>query len=72
MENVQVKLKELRKAKDLTQVEISSKLGMVQQTWQKLESGKVPDMRVSTLVHICKTLDVSADWLLGLTDVIED
>ena len=68
MENVQVKLKELRMAKNLTQVEISSKLGMVQQTWQKLESGKVPDMRVSTLVHICKTMNVSADWLLGLED----
>lgn len=66
MENVQLKLKETRNKLGLTQVEIAKKLGMAQATYQKIESGKNSDIRISTLVHICKTLDVSADWLLGL------
>ena len=66
MENVQKRLKAYRLQQGLTQTEISEKLGMKQATYQKLESGKTPDMRISTLFHICKTLDVSADWLLGL------
>lgn len=72
MEIVQVKLKDMRTKLGLTQTETASKLGMAQPTWQKLESGKVPDMRVSTLVHICKTMNVSADWLLGLTGEAEE
>lgn len=66
MENIQSRLKAYRLRLGLTQVEISEKLGMKQATYQKLESGKTSDMRISTLFHICKTLDVSADWLLGL------
>lgn len=66
MEIVQIRLKETRNKLGLTQIEISEKLGMKQATYQKLESGKTPDMRISTLSHICKTLEISADWLLGL------
>ena len=66
MDNIQSRLKACRLQLGLTQVEISNKLGMKQATYQKLESGKTSDMRISTLFHICKTLDVSADWLLGL------
>lgn len=66
MDFVQIRLKALRIKLGLTQTEIAEKLGMKQATYQKLESGKTPDMRISTLTHICKTLDVSADWLLGL------
>lgn len=66
MENVQSRLKAYRLQQGLTQVEISDKLGMKQATYQKLESGTTSDMRISTLFHICKTLNVSADWLLGL------
>ncbi len=66
MDFVQIRFKELRNKLGMTQTEIAAKLGMNQVTWQKLESGKTPDPRTSTIVHICKTLDVSADWLLGL------
>lgn len=66
MDNVQIRLKELRLRLGMTQTEIAEKLGMKQATYQKLESGKTPDMRISTLVHICKTLEVSSDWLLDL------
>ena len=68
MSTVQERLKEARQALGLTQTEIAAKLGMKQATWQKLESGKTPDMRISTLKHICETLNISSDWLLGLKD----
>lgn len=68
MEFVQVRLKETRIRLGKTQTELAETLGMKQATYQKLESGKTPDMRISTLVHICKTLDISADWLLGLKE----
>lgn len=68
MQNIPNRLKQMRKQMGLTQNEMAVKLGMVQQAWQKLESGKVPDMRASTIIHICSTLDISADWLLGLTE----
>lgn len=66
MENLQNKLKEYRETHRITQKELAEKLGMKQQTYQKIESGKAADIRISTLFHICKTLDVSSDWLLGL------
>ena len=66
MQNSQVRFKELRQKLGLSQLEICELLGMKQPTWQKLESGTTADPRASTIVHICKTLGVSADWLLGL------
>lgn len=67
MQHIPLRLKQIRVQLGLTQTEMATKLGMVQQTWQKLETGKVPDMRASTIIHICTTLKISADWLLGLT-----
>ena len=66
MESLQMRLKQKRLELGLTQTEISEKLGMKQATYQKLESGKTPDMRISTLMHICTTLGISSDWLLGI------
>ena len=66
MENTQNRYKELRIMLGLSQPQIAQQLGWVTATWQKLEYGRTPDPRASTITHICKTLDVSADWLLGI------
>lgn len=68
MENVQIRFKELRLKLGMTQPEIAEKLGVKTAMWQKLESGRTPDPRTSTIANICKTLDISADWLLGLKE----
>ena len=68
MQNVNVRFKELRSKLGLTQSEMSEKLGMVQPAWARFEAGGVPDPRSSTILNICKTFNVSADWLLGLTE----
>lgn len=68
MKNRELRLKEAREKLCLTQTEIATMLGMAQQTYQKIESGKAENIRITTLKHICKTLDISADWLLGLNE----
>lgn len=67
MQNYGKRLKQARLNKGYTQVEIASKIGVPQQTWQRYETGK-NDLKMSTIYAICKVLDISADWLLGLTE----
>lgn len=65
MENIHIRLKELRKSLNLTQSEMAAQLGMAQPAWARLESGGVPDPRCSTIVQICKKFNVDPRWLLG-------
>lgn len=67
MQDYGKRLKQARINKGYTQTEIASKLGLPQQTWQRYETGK-NDLKMSTVYAICKTLEISADWLLGLTE----
>ena len=64
------KLKEYREKNGLTQVGIADKLGMPQSNYSRLEKGEL-DIKISMLLNICQTLNVSADWLLGLTEEIK-
>lgn len=66
MENVQIRFKELRLQLGMTQPQIAEMLGIKTAMWQKLESGRTPDPRTSTIANICNTLGVSSDWLLGI------
>ena len=58
-------LKEIRAKKNLTQTQIAEKLGMTYQEYQKIETGKTV-IRADKLYHICRTLGISSDELLGL------
>jgi len=50
-----------------TQVEIAKALNITKQCVNDYKTGKtVPSLE--TLYNLCKYLDVSADYLLGLTD----
>lgn len=66
MNDIQKKLKETRKQKGFTQKKIADMLGITQQAYQQVETGRTEDMRVSTLIRICEILNVSSDWLLGI------
>ena len=68
MQIIPIRFKELRTQLGLTQVEIASKLGMTQSAWARFETGGVPDPRCSTIVLICNTFNISADWLMGLKE----
>jgi len=67
MQNYGKRIKEARTSIGLTQVEAAAKAEVSQQTWQRYESGKL-DLKMSSIYNICKTLNMSADWLLGLKE----
>ena len=58
---------EILKQSGKTQVEIANTLNITKQCVNDYKTGKsVPS--IETLYSLCKFLDVSADYLLGLTD----
>jgi len=59
------RIKESRKATGYTQLEMAKKLFMTQQQYSRFETG-IFEFNYSQLISICKLLDVSADYLLGL------
>lgn len=60
-----LRLKELRKMNDLTQDEFALKIGMRQQQYSRYEKGE-REPQLKHIKRICKTFNVSADWLLAL------
>lgn len=67
MKDIPLRLKRVKKEKGLTTSEISRLLNIHAPTWCKYENG-TSNMSLETLYKFCKTLDVSADWLLGLSE----
>ena len=65
MEKYGERLKAARKMKGLTQTELAEKLGITQKSYQRMETGN-HDLKMSTIYSICKELNISADWLIGL------
>ena len=61
------KMKERREQLGMTQRAAAQALGFSQPTYQRFEAG-ILECSYSQLVAICKLFDLSADYLLGLTD----
>lgn len=70
MHNYGKRLKKARLAKGLTQVQLAEILNLSQTSYQRMESGN-HDMKMSNIFNICKALEISSDWLLGLTEDVE-
>ena len=64
------KMKILRKRKNITQKEMSELLGIKQQQYARYEKG-INIMPVTYLPKICKILNISADYILGITNIKE-
>lgn len=61
-------IRELRREKGLTQTELANEISTTQDTISLWELGKsYPD--IVNVVKICKFFGVSADYLLGLSDI---
>lgn len=67
MENIHLRLKQIKEERGLSTAEISRLLDIHPPTWCKYESGR-SKMSIETLYKFCKTLGISADWLLGLKE----
>jgi len=61
------KIQRVRDLKNITQKELAEFLGIKQQQYARYEKG-VNIMPVTYLPQICKYLDVSADYILGLSE----
>ncbi|QGM92132.1 helix-turn-helix domain-containing protein [Enterococcus faecalis] len=61
------KLKAIRKSKRLTQLDLSKRLNVSKGTISAYEQG-LSYPSIETLVEICKILDTSSDYLLGISD----
>lgn len=61
------RLQWVRDCKNITQKELAKFLGIKQQQYSRYEKG-INIMPITYLPKICKYLDISADYLLGLTD----
>jgi len=59
-----------RDCKNITQKEIADFLGIKQQQYARYEKG-INAMPVAFLPKICQYLNVSADYILGLSDEME-
>lgn len=62
------RLKEIRMSSGLTQREVSERLGIVLQQYQTYESGRY-QMDYDKIIRVCKILNVSADYLLGIDEI---
>lgn len=61
------KIKELRKLRNITQVEMSKELGLSESAYGLYETGR-RQMDIDAFVQICKILNVSPNELLGFKE----
>ena len=61
------KLKERREQLGLTQRQVAESLGVAQPLYQRFEKG-IFECNYTQLATLCKLFDISADYLLGLTN----
>lgn len=62
-----IRLKELRKKEKMSQADFASAIGMAQQQYSRYETGE-REPQLKHIKRICKTFNVSSDWLLRLDD----
>ena len=61
------RLRGLREDRDLTQEEIGLLLNKTQQGYNHIEAGRA-ELKIEDLAKLCRFYDVSADYIIGLTD----
>lgn len=61
------KLKQLRKEKNVTQKMVAKSLGITLSAYSNYEQG-IREPSIEILKKICRYYDVSADYLLGITE----
>lgn len=70
MGEIMSRLKELRKARNLTQIAVQMRTGIDQSDYSKIESGK-RNLSFEQCKQLAIALNTSMDYLAGLTDVKE-
>ena len=65
--NYRMRMRNLREDRDLTQREVALVINKSQQGYSHIEDGRA-ELKIEDLVKLCKFYDVSADYLIGLSD----
>lgn len=61
------RLKNIREDRDLTQTQLGQLLNKSQQGYNHIETGRA-ELKIEDLVLLCEYYDLSADYIVGLTD----
>ena len=71
MVNYRERLRNIREDRDLSQAELRQLLNKSQQGYNHIETGRA-ELRIDDLIKLCIFYNVSADYLIGLTDKEKD
>ena len=69
MQTISDRVREIRKARGLDQRELATRAGVSMQTVSNLETGRLRDLKVSTLSALARSLGVSPAELLSSASV---
>ncbi len=61
------RIKNVREDRDFTQATIGKVLNKSQQGYNHIEAGRA-ELKIEDLISLCKFYDLTADYLIGLTD----
>lgn len=61
------RIKDVREDRDLTQAQIGKLLNKSQQGYNHIEAGRA-ELKIEDLIRLCVYYNLSADYLIGLTD----
>lgn len=61
------RLREVREDRDYTQAQLGRLLNKSQQGYNHIETGRA-ELKIEDLILLCRFYDLSADYLIGLTD----
>lgn len=61
------RLREVREDRDLSQSDVAKVLQKSQQGYSHIENGRA-ELKIDDLITLCRFYDLSADYMVGLTD----
>ena len=61
------RIRNVREDRDLTQAEVGKVLNKSQQGYNHIEAGRA-ELKIDDLVKLCQFYNLSADYLIGLTN----
>lgn len=67
MADYRTRLRDIREDRDLTQAQIGKLLNKSQQGYNHIEAGRA-ELKIDDLVKLCKFYNLSADYVIGLTN----
>ncbi len=67
MTDYRTRMRNIREDLDLTQSEVGKILNKSQQGYNHIETGRA-ELKIEDLIKLCKFYNLSADYIIGLTD----